>query len=128
MTTLLVYVMSRDGGRTEVVTLVLTGIAVNAVASAGMAFVMFMADTQAREQIVFWTLGSLNGTRWLYVALAAPLCVMGVGTFALARQLDLLALGDRAARHVGVDVERLPADRDRAGRGAHRQPRCRFAG
>ncbi|MEZ5159650.1 MAG: iron chelate uptake ABC transporter family permease subunit [Marmoricola sp.] len=53
LTTLLVYVMSRDGGRTEVVTLVLTGIAVNAVASAGMAFVMFMADTQAREQIVF---------------------------------------------------------------------------
>ncbi|HNM97684.1 MAG TPA: iron chelate uptake ABC transporter family permease subunit, partial [Marmoricola sp.] len=41
LTTLLVYVMSRDGGRTEVVTLVLTGIAVNAVASAGMAFVMF---------------------------------------------------------------------------------------
>lgn len=108
LTTLLVYVMSRDGGRTEVVTLVLTGIAVNAVASAGMAFVMFMADTQAREQIVFWTLGSLNGIRWLYVALAAPLCVIGcVGTFALARQLDLLALGDRAARHVGVDVERL---------------------
>ncbi|HNM98752.1 MAG TPA: iron ABC transporter permease, partial [Marmoricola sp.] len=85
-----------------------TGIAVNAVASAGMAFVMFMADTQAREQIVFWTLGSLNGTRWLYVALAAPLCLIGcVGTFVLARQLDLLALGDRAARHVGVDVERL---------------------
>ncbi len=108
LTTLLVYVMSRDGGRTEVVTLVLTGIAVNAVASAGMAFVMFMADTQAREQIVFWTLGSLNGTRWLYVALAAPLCLIGcVGTFVLARQLDLLALGDRAARHVGVDVERL---------------------
>ncbi len=108
VTTLLVYAMSRDGGRTEVVTLVLTGIAVNAVASAGMAFVMFVADTQAREQIVFWTLGSLSGTRWLYVALAAPLCVIGcVGTLLLARQLDLLALGDRAARHVGVDVERL---------------------
>ena len=108
VTTLLVYLMSRDGGRTEVVTLVLTGIAVNAVANAGMAFVMFMADTQAREQIVFWTLGSLNGTRWQYVAIVAPLCAIGVaGALLLSRQLDLLSLGDRAARHVGVDVERL---------------------
>lgn len=107
-TTLLVYVMSRDGGRTEVVTLVLTGIAVNAVASAGMALVMFLADTQAREQIIFWTLGSLNGTRWTYVGVVAPLCAVGLaGAGYLARRLDLLALGDRAARHVGVDVERL---------------------
>ncbi|MCZ4497626.1 MAG: hemin transporter permease [Marmoricola sp.] len=108
VTTLLVYLMSRDGGRTEVVTLVLTGIAVNAVAQAGMALVMFMADTQAREQIVFWTLGSLNGTRWQYVGVVAPLCLAGiVGAMVLSRQLDLLSLGDRAARHVGVDVERL---------------------
>lgn len=108
ITTLLVYVMSRDGGRTEVVTLVLTGVAINAMANAGMAFVMFVADTQAREEIVFWTLGSLNGTRWQYVALVLPLAAVGLlGAFALSRQLDLLSLGDRAARHVGVDVERL---------------------
>lgn len=108
VTTLLVYAMSREGGRTEVVTLVLTGIAVNAVANAGLAFTMFVADTQAREQIVFWTLGSLNGTRWQYVALVAPLCAIGiVGSLVLSRQLDLLSLGDRAARHVGINVERL---------------------
>jgi iron complex transport system permease protein len=108
LTTLLVYAMSREAGRTEVVTLVLTGIAVNAVANAGLAFTMFVADTQAREQIVFWTLGSLNGTRWQYVALVAPLCAVGiVGALLLSRQLDLLALGDRAARHVGIHVERL---------------------
>jgi iron complex transport system permease protein len=108
ITTLLVYAMSREAGRTEVVTLVLTGIAVNAVANAGLAFTMFVADTQAREQIVFWTLGSLNGTRWQYVALVAPLCALGiVGALVLSRQLDLLSLGDRAARHIGIDVERL---------------------
>lgn len=108
LTTLLVYAMSRDAGRTEVVTLVLTGIAVNAVANAGLAFTLFVADTQAREQIIFWTLGSMNGSRWQYVALVAPLCALGIaGTLVLSRQLDLLALGDRAARHVGIDVERL---------------------
>jgi iron complex transport system permease protein len=108
VTTTLVYVMSRDGGRTEVVTLVLTGIALNAMTSAGLAFLMFLGDTQAREEIVFWTLGSLNGSRWEYVGVVAPLAGVGiVAAMFLAPKLDLLALGDRAARHVGVDVERL---------------------
>jgi len=108
VTTTLVYVMSRDGGRTEVVTLVLTGIALNAVTSAGLAFLMFLGDTQAREEIVFWQLGSLNGSRWEYVGVVAPLAVVGlVAAMLLAPRLDLLALGDRAAKHVGVDVERL---------------------
>lgn len=108
LTTLLVYMTARDGGRTEVVTLVLTGVALNAMASAGLAFLMFVGDQQAREEIVFWTLGSLNGSRWAYVAVSAPLAAVGVfAALLMARQLDLLALGDRAARHVGVDVERL---------------------
>lgn len=108
VTTLLVYVMSRDNGRTEVVTLVLTGIAINAVANAGLSFMLFLADTSSREEIVFWTLGSFNGSRWPEVRVALPLVVVGVlASLLLARQLDLLALGDRAARHVGVDVERL---------------------
>lgn len=108
LTTLLVYFMSRSGGRTEVVTLVLTGVAVNAMCGAGIAFLTFLGDTQAREQIVFWQLGSLNGTRWQYVGVVAPLVVVGlVGVFLLSRRLDLLSLGERSARHLGVDVERL---------------------
>ncbi len=108
VTTILVYLLSRDGGRTEVVTLVLTGIAVNAVASAGLAFLLFLGDQQAREEIVFWQLGSLNGSRWEQVGVAAPFMVVGLAVaMAMSRRLDLLALGDRAARHVGVDVERL---------------------
>ncbi|KQR07702.1 iron ABC transporter permease [Cellulomonas sp. Leaf334] len=106
--TLLVYSTARSGGRSEVVTLVLTGVAVNAFAGAAIAFLTFLGDTQAREQIVFWQLGSLNGTRWAYVAVVAPIVLVGVGAACLlARRLDLLALGERAARHLGVDVERL---------------------
>lgn len=108
ITTLAVYTLSREGGRTEVVTLVLTGIAVNAIASAAMAFMMFLGDTQAREEIVFWTLGSLNGSRWEQVWVVLPMVAVGlVAAMLVARKLDLLSLGDRAAGHVGVDVERL---------------------
>lgn len=106
--TLVVYATARESGRTEVVTLVLTGVAVNAVGGAAVAFLTFLGDTQAREQIVFWQLGSLNGTRWVSVAVVAPLVAAGlVAAVVLARRLDLLALGERPARHLGVDVERL---------------------
>lgn len=108
LTTFLVYTLSRTGRRTEVVTLILTGVAVNAVCGALIAFITFKAPTQAREQIVFWQMGSLNGSRWEQVALVAPLVIVGViAAIVIARKLDLLSLGEKAARHVGVDVERL---------------------
>ncbi|MFY1671389.1 FecCD family ABC transporter permease [Plantactinospora sp. WMMB334] len=108
VTTIVVYGLARRGGRTEVVTLVLMGIAVNAVASALIAYLVFLGDTAAREQIVFWQLGSLNGSRWVQVQVVAPLVLAGlVATWTLAGRLDLLALGERAARHLGVQVERL---------------------
>ncbi|RDI55413.1 FecCD family ABC transporter permease [Nocardia mexicana] len=107
-TTLLVYLLSRSGGRTETVTLVLTGVAVNAFAGGLMAFLLFVASPAARDQIVFWQLGSLNGATWQAVGLVAPLTAIGVAAaVVLAPRLDLLALGESAARHLGVDVERL---------------------
>lgn len=108
LTTVIVYLFARHGGRTEVVTLVLTGIAVNAVAAGIIAFMVFLGDTQAREQIVFWQLGSFNGSRWDAVDVVWPLVALGlVGALAISRQLDLLSLGERSARHLGLNVERL---------------------
>lgn len=108
LTTLIIYAMARSGGRTEVVTMVLMGIAVNAVTSAIIAYLVFLGDTQAREQIVFWQLGSFNGSRWEAVRIVTPIVAIGlVGVMAIARRLDLLALGERSARHVGVNVEGL---------------------
>jgi iron complex transport system permease protein len=101
LATLLVYAIARANGRTEVVTLLLTGIAVNAFAGAGVALTLFVADMASREQIIFWQLGSLN-------VLVFPAAVIGtIIAILLARRYDLLALGERNARHLGVDVERL---------------------
>ncbi|WP_245662530.1 FecCD family ABC transporter permease [Nocardia vermiculata] len=108
ITTLAVYLLSRSGGRTETVTLVLTGVAVNAVAGGVMSFLLFTASPAARDQIVFWQMGSLNGATWQAVGVVAPLTAIGVAAAVLlAPRLDLLALGEAAARHLGVDVERL---------------------
>ncbi len=106
--TLLVYFVSRANGRTEVVTLLLTGIAVNAFAGAGLASMLFIADSGSREQIVFWQLGSLNGSRWTEVAIVASVAAVGTAAaIVLGRRFDLLALGERNARHLGVNVEYL---------------------
>lgn len=103
-----VYFISRSGGRTEVVTLLLTGIAINAIGGAGMAFMTFLGTTSTREQIVFWQLGSLNGALWPNIAVVAPLTGVGVVIAVIvAHQLDLFALGERTARHLGVQVELL---------------------
>ncbi|MEV0680799.1 iron ABC transporter permease [Actinosynnema sp. NPDC050436] len=108
LTTFSVYALARANGRAGVVSMILTGVAVNAVAGAAIALLMFLGDQAAREQIVFWQLGSLAGSRWPYVGLVAPLAGAAVvAAVLLARRLDLLALGDRQARHLGVDVERL---------------------
>ncbi|AZQ34329.1 iron ABC transporter permease [Streptomyces cyaneochromogenes] len=107
-TVLLVYVMSRSGGRTEVVTLILMGIAVNAFAGALIGLFLFLADTAAINQITFWQLGSLAQSTWPKVTAVLPCAVLGLAVAPLyARRLDLLALGDRPARHLGVDVERM---------------------
>ncbi|PWG60658.1 heme ABC transporter permease [Bifidobacterium catulorum] len=108
ITTMSVYLLARRGGRTEIVTLILTGVAVNAIAGALISFFTFAAPTNARDQIVFWQMGSFNGSRWQQVALVAPMCVIGIiGVQFMAHQLDLLSLGEKPARHLGVNVERL---------------------
>ncbi|MFD7320963.1 FecCD family ABC transporter permease [Streptomyces sp. NPDC059875] len=107
-TVFLVYAMSRAGGRTEVVTLILTGIAVNAFAGALIGLFIFFADNAQITQITFWQLGSLAQATWPKVLAVLPCALVGLAVAPLyARKLDLLALGERPARHLGVDVERL---------------------
>ncbi len=108
LATVIVYATARAQGRTETVTLILTGIAVNAFTGAALALLMFVGDSASREQIVFWQLGSMNGSRWPEVGLVALVgALAALGCILLARQYDLLALGDRTAAHLGVRVERL---------------------
>jgi iron complex transport system permease protein len=103
-----VYVAARDNGRTEVVTLILTGIAVNAFAGALIGLLTFFSDDAELRAITFWNLGSVATATWPKVWAVAPLAIAGVVLTTLhAHKLDLLALGDRPARHLGVDVERL---------------------
>ncbi|MFG2821172.1 FecCD family ABC transporter permease [Kitasatospora sp. NPDC048365] len=108
LTVVAVYALSRSGGRSEVVTLILTGIAVNAFCGALIGLFLFTADSAAINQVTFWQLGSLAQATWARVLAVLPFALVGLAVAPLyARRLDLLALGERPARHLGVDVERM---------------------
>jgi iron complex transport system permease protein len=105
---LAVYGFARQGGRTEVVTLILAGIAINAIAGAATGIFFFLADDVQLRSIVFWTLGSLGGATWRSVWAVLPF--IGTGMLLLprwGRQLNLLVLGEREARHLGVNTEAM---------------------
>ena len=106
--TLVVYGIARFDGRTEVVTLLLTGLAVNALCGAGVGYLLFIADDQQLRGVVFWSLGSLGGATWPLVLAAAPFILVAALVLPLlARALNLMLLGEREARHLGVEVERV---------------------
>ena len=107
-TTWLVYQLSRLGGKVRVVNLILVGIAVNAIAGAVISFFIFFAPTTSREQIIFWQMGTLSSAKWEHVGVVGVIVAFGLlCAWLLVKQLDLLALGDKAATRVGVDVSRL---------------------
>lgn len=108
VTVMLVYIGSRSNGKTEVVTLVLTGVAANAFAGALIGLLIFFSDDAQLRSITFWTLGSMAQATWAKVAVVLPVALTGVVLASIhASKLDLLALGERPARHLGVDVESL---------------------
>ncbi len=94
------------GGVTPVATLLLAGVAVNALAGALTGVLIFMADDRQVRDITFWTLGSLAGARWAQI----PVVLLLVGLpalllCALARPLNALLLGEAEAFHLGTSVE-----------------------
>lgn len=108
VTVAFVYLAGRSNGRTEVVTLILAGVALNALIGAVIGLILHFSDAEELQSITFWNLGSVSNATWTKVLAVAPLSVIGLVTImAVARQLDLLALGERSARHLGVNIERL---------------------
>jgi iron complex transport system permease protein len=106
--TLVLYRISTRRGQTSVATMLLAGIAVGAMAMAFTGFLIFIADDRQLRELTFWTLGSLAGSTWTKFWAAAPiiLAAFGLSPF-LARGLNALALGEAAAGHLGIAVERL---------------------
>lgn len=104
--TSLLYAIATRRGRTSIATMLLAGVALAALASAGTGFLAFLSDDRQLRDLSFWTLGSLGGATWTKLAVVAPL-IGGVLALApvLARALNALVLGEAEAFHLGIAVE-----------------------
>jgi iron complex transport system permease protein len=103
----LVYVLSLRRGGFKVETILLTGIAAGALASALTSFFLFMRS-DSYDQAVFWLLGSFQLAEWGQAATIAPWVAAGLAaSLWLARDMDLLALGDETAQALGCPVRRV---------------------
>lgn len=102
------YLIATRGGRTSVATMLLGGIAIAAMTAALSGLLIYIADDQQLRDLTFWSLGSLAGSSWSRTLYAAPLMLTAlVAAPALSRGLNALALGEAAAHHLGIPVQRL---------------------
>lgn len=107
--TALVYGLAVRAGGTGGERLLLTGVVVNAFLSALILLMNHLAPPERRLQILKWLMGDLGAMHvgGAELAVVAALAAAGLGAFvALARDLDLLSMGDATATHLGVDVRR----------------------
>lgn len=108
MATFLVYRLSFRQQRTDSTNLLLIGVAFNAIGASYVGMVTFAAGVSQTGDITFWTLGSMAGAFWRDVHLMLPFLLLSLPIIPLMiRPLNLLALGETEARHLGVPVATL---------------------
>lgn len=107
-TTVVLYAIASRAGRTSIAIFLLAGLAIAAIANAGIGLLVFIADDRQLRDITFWMLGSLSGATWAKTTVIAPVLAAAlIACLWITRGLDLLVLGEAEAFHSGVDVERL---------------------
>lgn len=103
------FVADRVRRHDPVLVLVLAGVAVGTLFSAGISLVKVLADPSVQlPSITFWLLGGLNAVTPGDLAFAVPPLIIGLTPLLLARwQINLLSLSDEEATALGVNVARL---------------------
>jgi iron complex transport system permease protein len=110
LTVLLVYSIARTAGRTPIITLLLAGVVVNSVMVAFQTLLLTLnAQSRFAGQALFnWLAGGIAVTGWFSVLVVGFLVIVGIVLAqGLSNFLDIFALGEESAQHLGVNVERI---------------------
>jgi iron complex transport system permease protein len=101
------YGLARTGGAVPTASLILSGVAISAIGTSFVTYLMLTYQERTIE-ILNWVLGGFNTARWTDSAIALPyLAIAAALILPYARVLNVLQLDDDEARHLGVDVERV---------------------
>lgn len=102
-----IRVLSRQDGHTDAAIMLLIGVAISAIAFAGVGGFTYMADDSQLRSLTFWQMGALSGNGKTDLP-AMVIMMIGIGYLvSLGTSLNLFLLGEAEARHLGVEVERL---------------------
>ncbi|MET3903135.1 iron-enterobactin ABC transporter permease [Paenarthrobacter sp. 4246] len=105
LTALAVYLLAYRRG-SQGFRLIIVGIGISAMLAAFNHWLILQAELEAALAAAVWGAGSLNGITWEQAAPAAVvIVVVGLATLAAARRMQLLEMGDDAARALGVRAE-----------------------
>lgn len=108
LTTLVVYRLGTSQTGTSVSVMLLAGVAMSALAGAGLGLMNYFADDQALRDLSLWTMGSLAGASWNGIALAfISLLILMFFFYRDANKLNALLLGEPEAKHMGINVQSL---------------------
>lgn len=108
LTMLLVYGVSRVGGRSSTETLILTGVAVSSMLTAFVSFLTYVAPSDMMGDIVFWSMGNLGKTDMKELAIITPIIFIGVFLIATyGKEMNAMMLGDFHAMDLGIDVGKV---------------------
>jgi len=108
LATYAVYALAKNITRVSIMSLLLIGIAINAVGLSGTGFMSYIArDPQARS-ITFWNLGTFSGASWLQVFIVGSIAaIIFILSFRLSKQLNALLLGEEEAGYIGIETDKL---------------------
>lgn len=102
----MVLLLSQNKGERQRETLILSGVVVQSLMGALLSFLIAISGDQM-QQIIFWMMGSLANRDWFDVLVILPYFLGGsIYLYKQYRELNILALGERAAAHLGMNVER----------------------
>ncbi len=103
-TLLAVFSLASPNSRLSSNTLILSGVIVAAILSAGIGFIKYLADEKVGV-IIFWLMGSFVGRSWIDVALTLVFIVPGLLVILFfSRDLNIMALGERTAETLGIET------------------------
>lgn len=107
ITLIIVIRLSSFQGVISPASLILSGVIVGAILSAGISFIKYLADEQV-SAIIFWLMGSFVARTWTDV-LALGITLIPTLAIALyyARDLNIIATGSRSAASLGVETTRV---------------------
>lgn len=107
ITLLLVLKIANRGGIINSSNLIIAGIIVSSILSAGISFLKNAAGEQV-SAIIFWLMGSLASRTWTHVLVAAPVILIAIFVCTYySDDLNLLCLGEKDARSLGVDTDKM---------------------